>query len=263
MCQSLMLSQFLRLLKSSDVKTVAHIDYWIGDTLTDLLPSLDKGRHADDIHDYYCFLESLVVNGKIDGLLNPCSWRSTTNKDIYKQHAKGFPVPKMQRDADGSLNYNQAWKRINLPVLPSSIRDIAYLLLHNKLPTRERLFSVGLMSDPYCTFCPAAIICDVEHYFCACDRVSRIWTRIKNILLSMVDTSITDWCLINFFMEKSGYENEIVWLIGNYIAKVWSELHVRNKEELKDKEFFGFLTYKFKEDQQGSRWKMQDIPGLI
>ena len=57
--------------------------------------------------------------------------------------------------------------------------------------------------------------------------------------------------------------SKIVWLIGNYIAKVWSELHVRNKEELKDKEFFGFLTYKFKEDQQGSRWKMQDIPGLI
>ena len=53
MCKSLMLSQFLRLLKSSDAKTIAHVDYWIGDTLTDLLPSLDMRHHATDIHEYF------------------------------------------------------------------------------------------------------------------------------------------------------------------------------------------------------------------
>ena len=79
----------------------------------------------------------------------------------------------------------------------------------------------------------------------------------------MVDTNTTDWSLINFFAQKSAYESEMVWLIGNYIAFVWTELYVRNKDMLKDREFFGYLTYKFKEDQQGARWKMQDIQGLV
>ena len=37
MCSSLLLSQLLRLLKSSDSKTKAHVLYWIGDSLTDFL----------------------------------------------------------------------------------------------------------------------------------------------------------------------------------------------------------------------------------
>ena len=38
MCNSLLLSQFLRLLKSSYHKALSHVDSWIGDILSDLLP---------------------------------------------------------------------------------------------------------------------------------------------------------------------------------------------------------------------------------
>ena len=37
MCDSLLLSQFLRLLKSSDIKSVSHVAFWICDTISDLV----------------------------------------------------------------------------------------------------------------------------------------------------------------------------------------------------------------------------------
>ena len=263
MCSSLLLSQFLRLLKCSDSKTIAHIDFWIGDTLTDLLASLNKCVHATDIHDYYCHIESLVVAARIDGLIFTQNWRTLTNKKIYLEHAKNFPVPKVQQDAGLSINYKTAWRRINAPVLTSSIRDVSYLLLHNKLPVKERLFRVRLSNDPYCTFCPGAEISDSEHFFCTCSRVINIWSRMKNILSPLLNADISNWTIINFLVPRNDFEDEVIWLVGNYIAKVWKDLFARNKSVLKEEEFFGFLTYKFKEDQRGARTKMRDIPGLL
>ena len=165
MCSSLLLSQFLRLLKNSDLKTIAHVNYWIGDPLADFLPSLDDANHAVDIHEYYCHMESLVIAARIDELITPQSWKSISNKKIYLEHTKSFPVPKVEIISGPSFNYDIAWQRINSAVLPSSIRDVSFLLMHNKLPVKERLFRVGLSNDPYCNFCPSAEICDVEHFF--------------------------------------------------------------------------------------------------
>ena len=262
MCSSLLLSQFLRLLKSSDEKTIAHVDYWIGDTLTDLLPSLDSCTHASDIHEYYCHMESLVVAGRIDDMITPTNWKSLTNKRIYSEHAKSFPVPKVQCDLGPSFNFALAWKRINSGVLSAPVRDISYLLLHNKLPTKERLFRVAIANDPYCIFCQDAIICDAEHFFCKCVRVGHVWGLVRSMLMSMVNASVSDWSMIHYFLPKNDYEGETVWLIGNFIAIVWKELHGNHVEELKDERFFGFLKYKFKEDQRGARKQLRDIPGL-
>ena len=44
MCNSMLLSQLLRLMKSSYAKSVSHIGYWIGDSLGDLLPGIDEGH---------------------------------------------------------------------------------------------------------------------------------------------------------------------------------------------------------------------------
>ena len=78
----------------------------------------------------------------------------------------------------------------------------------------------------------------------------------------MINEDVSDWCLINYFMPKNAYEDETVWLISNFIAKVWQELYGINVERLKDERFFGFLTYKFKDDQRGARKSLRDIPGL-
>ena len=78
----------------------------------------------------------------------------------------------------------------------------------------------------------------------------------------MVGADLPNWKWINFFMPKSEYELEAVWLIGNYVTKVWTESYIHNVSELKEEDFFGYLSFKFKEDQRGARLKMKSIPGL-
>ena len=259
MCRSLQLTQFLRLLKSADAKSIAHIDYWIGDSLFDLLSTLDASNHPTDIHDYYCSLESLVFEGKIGDFISATSWRRLTNKMVYKYHSTNFPTIKVQTEAGSSINYKQAFRRITSATLTFPVRDVCYLLLHNMLTTNERLFRIGLRNDPYCAYCPAATTCDIEHFFCSCVRVTRVWRHVKFILDSIFQSDIDNWSLINFFMPKHDYENEAVWLVGNYVALVWKELYVHDTDEIKEEEFFGFLSFKFREDQRGSRIKMRDI----
>ena len=181
---------------------------------------------------------------------------------IYKEYSKLFPVVKVQEKSETVFNYNLAWKRINSPVLSSDVRDTSCLIVHNKLPVIERLFRVGMTNDPYCILCPGAVICDVEHYFCSCERVSKLWCQISSILFDMVGTDLPDWEWIDFLMPKSEYEQEAVWLISNYLTKLWAETYIHNVVELKEEEFFGYLSFKFKEDKRGARYKMKTIPGL-
>ena len=178
---------------------------------------------------------------------------------MYKEHTKTFPVIKVQTDIGISFDYKVAFRRVISPVLQFPVRDVCFLLLHNKLTTNERLFRIGLRNDPYCEYCPAAETCDIEHYFCSCVRVTRVWQHVKSILVSLLKSDVDNWSLINFFMPKNDYEDEAVWLVGNYVALIWKELYVHTTDELKEEEFFGFLSFKFREDQRGSRIKMSDI----
>ena len=80
-------------------------------------------------------------------------------------HLSSFPVPKVEMEA--GISYKAVWQRIISPVLTAHARDILYLMVHNKLPVLERMFRIRLATDPYCEYCPGAVISDVEHFFCS------------------------------------------------------------------------------------------------
>ena len=65
MSNSLLLVQVLRLLRSGDQKSIAHLGYWIGELLGDLLPGVELGEHAEESVAYFDFLASLVVDAKL------------------------------------------------------------------------------------------------------------------------------------------------------------------------------------------------------
>ena len=84
--QPLLLSQFLRLLKSSYHKALRHLDSWIGDSLSDLVPSFGLCNEAQHIPDYFCHLESLVLVGRIDDLVTKEMGKRVTNRSLYRKH---------------------------------------------------------------------------------------------------------------------------------------------------------------------------------
>ena len=263
-CKSLMLSQLLRLLRSGDEKCLGHVGFWIGELLGGFVAGLDGGEHADDVPVYFDFLANLVVEAMAADLVTTENWKTVTNRVIYLEHAEAFPVPKVEVEA--GVSYKAVWQRLSSPILTAPARDVLFLLLHNKLPVKERMFRIALAVDPYCDFCPGAVICDVVHYFCTCVRVSQVWGWLRARLVGMLgDNSgqCSDWELLNLFHPSSNSEKESIWLIGTYVARVWEETFVRGGTMVKGEQFFGFLRFKYKTAQLGARLSLCTIPGMF
>ena len=82
-------------------------------------------------------------------------------------------------------------------------------------------------------------------------------------MLGVSSAHASNWKLINLHLPKSGSEKESVWLIGTYVARTWEEAFVRGRAWLRAEQFFGFLRFKYKSDQLGSRMPLNVIPGLF
>ena len=152
------------------------MDYWIGSLVADLIPGLGLGKEALKTHEYFEKLADTLALVMMSETLNATTVNKITNKVIYKDLAS-FPTPKIELDA--ICDYKESWRRLQSFVIDSEARDIMFLLIHNKLPVPERLFRIGVKLDPYCSFCPDAVIADIEHFFCNCERTKLgwAWTR--------------------------------------------------------------------------------------
>ena len=86
-------------------------------------------------------------------------------------------------------------------------------------------------------------ICDVNHFFCECFRVEKLWGKmiaLIGILLGYSDMCSSQPIRLNFpFSRYPG----AAWLLGAYIEKVWN---AREEVTVCEDELFGFLRFKFK-----------------
>ena len=189
----------------------------------------------------------MMISEKVDAR----TIKNLRNKTIYAEMTSSFPPPKVVMESNH--DYNTAWNRLHSPVVDGKARAVLFLLLHNKLPVKERLFRIGLKNDPYCMKCARAEINDIVHYFCTCEAVSSTWSWLKSKVMQFDDmrADMNDWDLVNLLYPKSSNDTEIVWLVSCYVLFVWETVFVKKLEVKRDK-FFGFLTFKYKMHQANS-----------
>ena len=264
MGKSLLLSQLLRLLKSGDAKTVNHIFYWMGPVVEYLIPDRALSDYSNSFPTYYETLAQILMDAKIAETVSHLNWKSITNKIIYKSLEDNFPPCRIELDIDYSLA--ETWQKLLFPCLASSTREILFLTIHNKLPTQERLFRIGLLTDPYCQFClpiNGAVVCDREHLFCECLRVLDTWQSLRNIVMKRIPTSIsvTNLDLITLNLPKIKADGEVAWLIGIFLEETWKFFKGNEGNRLSERKLFGFLKFKFRADQLGARMPL-DIDEL-
>ena len=99
-------------------------------------------------------------------------------KDIYRDFTSTFPPPKVINKYE-DLPWNDIWKRLNFTVLDSTLRDLMFMLIHNILPTRDRLAGLGRCADSVCREGDGTE--NVEQLFSGCSRtqVAWAWARRK------------------------------------------------------------------------------------
>ena len=161
---------------------------------------------------------------------------------------------------ESNRDYGTAWKRLHSPEVDNKARDVLFLLLHNKLPVKERLFRIGQKHDPYCTKCPGAEINDIVHFFCTCETVCNTWAWLKRQVeqFGQMGGRVDDWEIVNLCFEMSSRDAEIVWLVSSYVIYVWEMVHVKKLEVKLDK-FFGFLTFKYKMHRAISPYQLDNL----
>ena len=256
MSKSLRMSQLFRLLKNADMKTLNHIDYWIGEALADFHPDLGHCQNPPVIPSFFMNLAEIVTDSRLSGAVTVNNWKMITNRIIYRHYVSQFPQTKVEDCLMRSIP--ETWRKLCSPAISSSIREILFLLVHNKLPICERLFRVGKMNDPYCSTCMDlgfAYICDREHYFCTCEKVNDVWAEVRTILINISPArfaSLSDLQWITLDIPKSKEYDCYVWLIGTYVDLVWRIVYGRGGL-LRREQVFGYLKYKYKADQLGVR----------
>ena len=236
-----------------------HAFYWLGDLLENLAPDTNLGQlRAPETPEYFAHIADLVVEMMISEKVTVGTIKNITNKTVYAEMTSTFPPPKVVMES--SREYSTAWKRLHSAVVDVKARDVLFLLLHNKLPVKERLFRIGLKHDPYCLKCDGAEVNDIVHFFCICEEVCNTWCWLKRqvVQLGQMEAGVEDEEIINLCFVKSSRETEIVWLVGSYVLYVWEMVHIK-KLGVKLEKFFGFLTFKYKMDQAISPDRLQNL----
>ena len=144
------------------------------------------------------------------------------------------------------------------------VQETSFLLVHDKLPVKERIYKIGLAKDPYCDFCDAAVFEDTQHYFARCGQVNTLWRWVRTVLHLILGARadlITDKELLNFSWASSRSDREVVWLISWFIWYRWSKYEINGSNTVNEREFFGFMRFKYKEALH--RNLLSPIPGLL
>ena len=259
MADALLFSQCIRLIRSGDKKTLQHFDFWLGDLFVSLVPGM--GQTVSSLHtpEYFGHIGEIFADMMVSDTLTVESLKTLTNKVVYSEMTSSFPPPKVVRESD--RNYGPVWSRLHGPVVEFKARDVMFLLLHNKLPVRERLFRIRLKPDPYCLCCDGAQVADVEHFFCSCEKSLLAWSWVRGKVMQLAGQNVTDWELLNLFLPRSDYEQEIVWLVSSYVMFLWDTVHVRSADVKLD-QFFGYLSYKYRKHQAVSKVQLQHLNGI-
>ena len=87
------------------------------------------------------------------------------------------------------------------------------------------------------------------------------WNSVSDILSVLLGQTVSQSELITLRFPKSHNDTEVTWLIGVYIYFVWKTFQGERKDLVDRDQLFGFLKYKYKSDQLGSRSPL-NIPNL-
>ena len=247
MCDSLLVSQLFRLMKSVDTKSQKHLNFWMADYLDGIWDGLScfvtvkngNSHHFNSVAD-------CLTKARMQEDFDFANWNKLTNKQVYKCFAKSFKKPKVERESTSDMTL--VWRRLTFLAYTRQIHEVSFLMIHNKLPVQERLFRIQLSKDPYCLMCSGAEIQDIPHVFISCDKVLTYWGWTRDLCLSLLgNMNVDEESILKFHWPRSCKDREICWLIGHYAFIVWDMLFRRKLSEVNEKEFFGFLKFKYKE----------------
>ena len=250
---SLFLSQTCRLLKYPASNQYSHVKYWLGLYVRDIFPDMGVGAHVEILSPYSHHMKSLLTGAVILGDIDVTKLKLVTAKDLYLGFTSTFPPPKVVFKYN--VDWPLVWIRQQNSVLDIMGKEILFLIVHNIIANKERVFRFNLTASPNCTLC--GVLQDNVHLFCECVTVREAWFWVRQRLLGFMSGEqhqTSNFEFINLMFPTSLFENEIVWILGMYVHQVW--INIICKKKL-------LSQSQIKMEQSSSRPSLVHITGLI
>ena len=258
---SLMLSQVCRMMKDNTSKEYKHLKYWMGLYISEYFPDMGVGQHAEIISPYFQHVRALLVGSLILGDVKPEALRLVTAKELYRGFTTTFPPPKVVFRFD--IQWELVWIRLQNPVLEPLARDTLFTIIHNIVPTKERIHRFNMVASPNCTSCN--VIADNVHIFCECLNVQEAWFWLRQRILGFLpqNAGITsNFEFLNLMFDSSAFDSEILWLLGIHVQLVWNSV-ICKKKILSQNHIQSELRQKYFDHHEARKPQLCHIVGLF
>jgi exonuclease III len=225
---ALFLKQTLRMLVSGPGSGVYdHISYWIGMQLRDYFPDMAYTPWAVSPTPYFEHMWGLLQEALVVGDLMVEAMPDVTSKEIYKEFTCTFPPPKVIYRYE--VDWDVVWLRLNSPILSPLGWEGLFMIVHNIVPNRDRLYEkFNMANSPACDRAECAgERQDNAHLYTGCVLVREAWCWLRRRLLELLPQDhchTSDFELINLFFGRHTQDEEMVWLLGNYVDLVNREV---------------------------------------
>ena len=186
-------------------------------------------------------------------LSEPGDFEFVTAKQLYQQNTTTFAPPSIvfRRDLP---NWGMVWDRVSSLMLEPGGREVLYMVVNNIYPTQERLYRINrekpadrrqVWTD-VCQGCNQGEVQDCVHLFMECDRVREGWHWVRRRIMILLDDvqGLSNYEILHLSFPRELDENEIMWLLGVWVAMVQEEVVVK-KRVLGDQFVRGHFRYKY------------------
>ena len=142
-------------------------------------------------------------------------------------------------------------------MLEPRARELLYMVVNNLYPNQDRLFRINSAKKAdvrkvwsnHCKNCDLGVVEDCVHLFMECKKVQEGWLWVRRRVMNLLQDyqGLSNFELLHLtFPEEGHVENEVIWLVGNWVQLVYEEGVVRGST-LKDQFVRGHYRYKFME----------------
>ena len=282
---SLILKTWVRMmLRPRDSKYFLVSSYWLGFRLRKLIPWLQAGVSSFHTPSLFEKVKSLLER-VIGPVFSLGELGDLTAKVLYKALVGGVERPTVESKRVGMVvEWSVVWRRLGSPLVGCKERDVLFRLIHNVLPTRERLCRINIVDDAICPLEGVALeregpvlegrkrldklfvsgpVQDRVHVLCDCSRVVNCWAWVRNVVvweLLPPSTYVSDEELILLAFPEVQMGGLVIWLVSAYVAWAWGSLR-RRTGKLSIMEMVSVLKAQYRFAQESGLMK-EAIPSL-
>ena len=261
-CDALFVKQLCRILQSPGSHR-DHLKYWLGLKLRGFIPELGEGANAPLPTPLFKHAAALMLECLERGCIDVSRLPKVSAKKLYKEFMETPPPPKVLSKYPG-VEWDRVWRRIQSCILEPCAQDLMFSLIHNILPTRDRLLRLNhLVNNSFCESCPGQVQ-DITHVFTQCGRVREAWEWTRSVLVSLDPVNLalqSDMNLIHLFYPASTRENDFLFILSNYLEFVW--FLYRQKFDISLPRLKGYLKFKLHSNKNNNVPRVGFVPQLL